>query len=165
VIWRAFLVGVVLIGLAPVAAQPPPGEASPALQPSGEPVPPVPAAPGPRDPGQKRDPFRPFTLDFRPQEVDEPVTPLQRYELSQLTLVAVMLEIEPPRAMLQDNSGMGFIVTPGTPIGRNHGAVKSIEPGKVTVEEKVLDFYGREQVRTAVLEIPRDEQVQSISQE
>ena len=164
-IWRAFLVGVVLIGLAPVAAQPPSGEVSAAVQPAEEPVPPVPVAPGPRDPDQKRDPFRPFTLDLQPHKVDEPLTPLQRYELSQLTVAAVMLEINPPRALLQDNSGMGFIVTPGTPIGRNGGVVKSIEPGKVIVEEKVLDFYGHEQVRTAVLEMPKDEQIQSVSQE
>ena len=52
---------------------------------------------------------------------------------------------KPPRAMLQDNSGMGYIVTPGTPIGRRRGVVKSIEPRRIVVEEHVIDYYGREQ--------------------
>ena len=132
VIWRAFLVGVVLIGARP-------GRGAAAV---GRGVRGSAAAPesrcrrfrwrrGRAIRTRSSDPFRPFTLDLAPHKVDEPLTPLQRYELSQLTVAAVMLEINPPRALLQDNSGMGFIVTPGTPIGRNRGVVKSIEPGKV----------------------------------
>lgn len=106
--------------------------------------------------GRRRDPFRPFTLDLRPEVPDEPLTPLQRYEIPQLRLAGVLLEARPPRAMLEDNSGMGFIVTPGTPIGRNRGVVAAIEPRRVVVEEKVLDFYGNEQVQRVVLEMPRE---------
>jgi type IV pilus assembly protein PilP len=109
----------------------------------------------------QRDPFRPFTLDLRPPDQhQEPLTPLQRYELAQLRVAAVLLDVKPPRALLQDNSGMGFIVTPGTPIGRNHGVVTAIEPRRVIVEEKVLDFYGNEQTQRVVLEMPKDEQPQ-----
>jgi type IV pilus assembly protein PilP len=110
--------------------------------------------------GRRRDPFRPFTLDLRPEVPDEPLTPLQRYELPQLRLAAVLLEARPPRAMLEDNSGMGFIVTPGTPIGRNRGVVAAIEPRRVVVEEKVLDFYGNEQVQRVVLEMPQETEPQ-----
>ena len=63
-----------------------------------------------------------------------------------------------PRAMLQDNSGMGFIVTPGTPIGRRHGVVKAIEPRRVVVEEHMLDYYGREQLHEVVIEMPKDDE-------
>lgn len=113
-----------------------------------------------------RDPFRPFTLDLRPDTQDSQIlTPLQRYELPQLRLAGVVLDLTPPRAMLQDNSGMGFIVTPGTPIGRRRGVVKAIESRRVVVEEHVLDYYGREQIHQVVIEMPKDDKPQSPGQE
>lgn len=108
-----------------------------------------------------RDPFRPFTLDLRPEvNENEILTPLQRYELPQLRLAGVVLDLRPPRAMLQDNSGMGYIVTPGTPIGRRHGVVKAIEPRRIVVEEQVLDYYGREQVHQVLIEMPKENKPQ-----
>jgi type IV pilus assembly protein PilP len=113
----------------------------------------------------KRDPFRPFTLDLRPEVPhDAPLTPLQRYELPQLRVAAILLHTLPPRAMLEDNSGMGFIVTPGTPIGRNRGVVKTIESRRIVVEEKTLDYYGNEQVQNVVLEMPQDAKQQDDGQ-
>ncbi len=112
-----------------------------------------------------RDPFRPFTLDLRPETREEEiVSPLQRYELSQLRLAGVVVDLLPPRAMLQDNSGMGFIVTPGTPIGRRHGIVKSIEPRRVVVEELALDYYGRQQLHQVVIEMPKDDAPEGVNQ-
>lgn len=107
----------------------------------------------------RRDPFRPFTLDLQHAEAPEAeiLSPLQRYEIAQLKLTGLVLDLRPPRAMLQDNSGMGYIVTPGTPIGRRHGVVKSIEPGRLVVEETVLDYYGRQQPHQVVVEMPRDD--------
>jgi len=106
-----------------------------------------------------RDPFRPFTLDLQPKRVaeDEFLTPLQRYDLQQLTLVGVLLDLEPPRAMVQDDAGMGYIVTPGTLIGRRSGIVTDVQSRQVMIEETFVDFYGREQVRKAVLTMPEDE--------
>jgi Tfp pilus assembly protein PilP len=113
-----------------------------------------------------RDPFRPFTLDLRTETHEsEILTPLQRYELPQLRLAGVVLELSPPRAMLQDNSGMGYIVTPGTPIGRRRGVVKAIESRRVVVEEHVIDYYGREQTHQVVIEMARDDRPQSTIQE
>ncbi len=113
-----------------------------------------------------RDPFRPFTLDLRPETGEnEILTPLQRYELPQLRLAGVVLDLTPPRAMLQDNSGMGYIVTPGTPIGRRRGVVKSIESRRLVVEEHVIDYYGREQTQQVVIEMPKEDKPQSAGQE
>ena len=114
----------------------------------------------------RRDPFRPFTLDIRPDlETAEPLTPLQQYELRQLTVTAVMWGLTPALAMLEDDMGMGFIVSPGTPIGRHGGIVKAIEPGQVVVEESVLDFYGNRQVNRVVLEIPHEEETRTAKRE
>jgi Tfp pilus assembly protein PilP len=107
------------------------------------------------NPAGRRDPFRPFTLDIRP-EARTQLTPLQRYELGQLVVVATVWELSPPRAMVEDSVGMGFIVTVGTPIGRNGGVVTAIEPQRIVVEERVLDFYGKEQVNRVVMETPKE---------
>ncbi len=112
----------------------------------------------PYNPEGKRDPFRPFTFDFRRSSQPEgELTPLQRYDLGQLTVVGTIWQGNPPRAMIEDAQGMGFIVTVGTPIGRNGGVVAAIEPRRVVVEEKLLDFYGNEQVNRVVMEIPSEE--------
>lgn len=112
-----------------------------------------------------RDPFRPFTFGLRETQEDELLTPLQRLELRQLRLAGVVLDLKPPRAMLQDASGMGFIVVPGTPIGRRHGVVKAIEAQRVIVEERVLDYYGREQVSQVVIEMPKETKPRGAGQE
>ena len=142
---------------APAGAGAPAGE--PALAGEGVPIEgqPAPAAAALGD--GRRDPFRPFTLDLQQAEAPEaePQSPLQRYEIAQLKLTGLVLDMRPPRAMLQDNSGMGYIVTPGTPIGRRHGVVKSIEPGRLVVEEIVLDYYGRQQPHQVVVEMPKDD--------
>lgn len=112
----------------------------------------------PYNPVGRRDPFRPFMLDLRRREPENvELTPLQRYDIGQLTVVGTMWEMSPPRAMLEDSAGMGFIVTIGTPIGRNGGVVSAIEPRRVVVEEKTVDFYGNEQVNRIVMETPSEE--------
>jgi Tfp pilus assembly protein PilP len=126
-----------------------PAAAQPAQETDGQPQAP------PYDPAGRRDPFRPFTLDIRP-EARTQLTPLQRYELGQLSVVGTVWELSPARAMLEDSVGMGYIVTVGTPIGRNGGVVTAIEPQRVVVEERVLDFYGKEQINRIVMETPKE---------
>jgi type IV pilus assembly protein PilP len=127
----------------------PPAAAPPAQETDGQPQAP------PYDPAGRRDPFRPFTLDVRP-EARAQLTPLQRYDLGQLSVVGTVWELSPPRAMVEDSVGMGYIVSVGTPIGRNGGVVTAIEPQRVVVEERVLDFYGKEQINRIVMETPKE---------
>ena len=147
------------------AGVPPTGDVPPAgdVPPEGGPAPTDPTALA----AGRRDPFRPFTLDLQRGDVPEdvPLSPLQRYEIAQLKLTGLVLDLRTPRAMLQDASGMGYIITPGTPIGRRHGVVKSIEPGRVVVEESVLDYYGRQQLHQVVMEMPRDDKKDASSGE
>ena len=106
------------------------------------------------DPEGLRDPFRPPTADAA---VNDELTPLQRYQLGQLKLVAVIYETRYPRAVVEDETGLGYILQIGTPIGPNNGAVQAIEPGRVVVREETTDFYGESQAAEVVMELASGE--------
>ena len=101
----------------------------------------------------RRDPFRPFVIDNRRLQL----TPLQKYELGQLKVAGVISGPSTPRAMVEDGGGMGYIVTIGTPMGPNGGVVTAILPGRIVVEESVLDYYGKESKHEVVLAVPTDD--------
>lgn len=114
------------------------------------------------DASGKRDPFRPlFLLRRSAAETVEPLTPLQRYEIGQLRLVGVIYDLAPPRAMVEDSSGLGFIVTPGTAIGPNGGVVTAIRPRQMVVEEWQTDVIGQRHKKEFVLDLPSDENERS----
>jgi type IV pilus assembly protein PilP len=111
-----------------------------------------PAASAPYDPIGRRDPFRPPRAGSQ-TPLGEPRTPLQRYEIGQLRLVAIIYETRDPRAVVEDDQGLGYIVRVGTPIGPNGGEVRAIERGRVIVEESSVDFYGERQPNEVTLEL------------
>jgi len=88
-----------------------------------------------------------------PYDPAEQRTPLQRYEITQLRLVAVIYDTKDPRAVVEDDQGLGYIVHVGTPIGPNGGQVRGIERGRVLITEDSVDYYGehRENEVTMVL--------------
>ena len=110
-----------------------------------------PAGDIPYDPAGRRDPFR------RPGagtvQSGEPRTPLQRYEIGQLKLVAVIYETPEPRAVVEDDQGLGYIVKVGTPIGPNGGQVRAIERGRVRITEDSVDYYGERRVTEVTMEL------------
>jgi len=103
----------------------------------------------------KRDPFTPpFSQPAAEgEETAEPKTPLQRFDLGQLKLVGVIWETDEPRALIEDNSGLGYIVTRGTLIGSRGGMVKMIEPKRIVVEEYETDFFGKRQAQEKELRL------------
>jgi type IV pilus assembly protein PilP len=103
------------------------------------------------DPAGRRDPFRPLRGGGR--QAGEPRTPLQRYELGQLKLVAIIYDTRDPRAVVEDEQGLGYIVKVGTPIGPNGGQVRAIERGRVTVAEESVDYYGEARVNEVAMEL------------
>ena len=113
------------------------------------------------DPVGKRDPFRPVWLTTqKPSREKIALTPLQSYEISQLRLVGLIVDLEPPRALVEDASGLGFILVPGTPIGPHDGRVARIGEGQVVVEEWRTDVIGQRRRTEIVLELPLDEEVE-----
>lgn len=104
-----------------------------------------------------RDPFRPFNLSLQPVNPGPPKTPLEQYELGSLTLVAVIWNVSSPKAMVEDDAGLGYTVGVGTPIGRNRGMVKAIEPGRIIIEEQSRNFFNEIVTTEKVLELQTEE--------
>src|SRR3990167_7235426 len=103
----------------------------------------------------KRDPFRPLSLKAKAsQRARENLSPLERYELGQLKLVAIVWDIKEPKAMVEDGTGLGYVVKIGTLIGPNEGKVKAIKPTEVVIEEHVTDFYGARKSQEVSMKLP-----------
>lgn len=97
-----------------------------------------------------RDPFRPMTLRTKTATAAKKrdnLSPLERLELSQLKLVGIVWDIKDPRAMVEDGSGLGYVIRVGTPIGANDGKVKAIHRNEVIVEEFYSDDYNARRKR------------------
>lgn len=92
------------------------------------------------DPSGKPDPFRSFVKLFDQFDGDSVSTPLERFDLSQLMVTAIIWGTDRPRALIRDPAGKGYIVSAGTPIGKNKGRVVSIKDNLVLVKETYVDF-------------------------
>jgi Tfp pilus assembly protein PilP len=105
------------------------------------------------NPTGKRDPFKPFiTLGPKKPIATARLTPLQRYEVSELRLVGILRGPAGYRALVEDASGKGFIITKGTLIGRGNGRVKEIHDNRVIIEETYKDIFG--QVKRRKISVP-----------
>lgn len=102
----------------------------------------------------KRDPFRSFLASGERQADDVPVTPLQRYEIDQYTLVGVIWGIDRPRALVQDPEGVGHVMEVGTYIGRNWGKVTRISSAEVVVTEEYQNLRGDLVVNDIPMKLP-----------
>jgi type IV pilus assembly protein PilP len=94
------------------------------------------------DRADKRDPFRSFILDRLKEEQEGDRGPLEQFELSQLSVVAVVWGTNNRRALVEDPSGRGYVVQEGTPIGKNEGQVIRIDDNAVVVRETYVDYLG-----------------------
>ena len=94
------------------------------------------------DPTNKRDPFRSFVKTIA-NEQEGLETPLERFDLTQLTVTAIVWGVDPPRALLRDPAGKGYIVVEGTIVGKNKGRIIAIEDNLVRVKETYVDALGR----------------------
>ena len=108
-----------------------------------------------------RDPFQPFA-GINPGEIgqggDKGPDALQRISISQVYVVGVILSKQ-NRALIQDSSGMGYIITEGTLIGENNGIVTRVAKDGVTIKQHFKDYMGRITTREVVLALKKEEGV------
>lgn len=108
-----------------------------------KPPPPPEVAPGPGptyvyNPVGKRDPFRSPEAEPAAQAAMANATctePLCRFDVDQLTLVAVVSGDANPVAMVQDPQGRGYFVRRNTRVGRQGGKVTQIMSDAVVITE------------------------------
>jgi type IV pilus assembly protein PilP len=115
------------------------------------------------NPRGKVDPFEPLfkqttVVAKKPKQERKkrvPRTPLERIDLSQLRLVAIVRAKSGNRAMVEESSGKGYIISKGTYIGTNAGKVTQIQGHKVIVAEEVEDVMGNVSIRKTELKLPK----------
>lgn len=113
------------------------------------------------NPAGKPDPFKPFIQLTPSKEASRGgrLTPLQKYDISQLKLVAI---ITIPKgnnvALVEDSAGKGYFLKKGTVIGKNDGKVKSILKDKVIIQEVYQDIFGQTKVNEIPLFLHRPEE-------
>ncbi|MBI3398053.1 MAG: pilus assembly protein PilP [Deltaproteobacteria bacterium] len=101
---------------------------------------------------KQRNPFKPFiTKATERVTVIVPKTPLQKYDVEQLKLVAIIWGVDNPMAMVEAPDGKGYRIKKGNLIGNKDGRVKRIEKDKIVIEEKFAEPGG--EIKTNEFEI------------
>ncbi len=96
------------------------------------------------NPAGKPDPFKPFVqLASSGGSKTGPATPLQRFDISQLRLVAIISSSEGNIALVEDATGKGYFLKKGTWIGKNDGKVTKILKDAVIIQEVYQDIFGQ----------------------
>lgn len=103
----------------------------------------------------KRDPFRSLFDQLQREESGPPLTELQRFEIDQLRLVAIISRIATPYAMVEDPRSKGHTLTRGTLIGKNWGRVAQINPECVVIKEEYRDYTGRKVTNNTSMCLPK----------
>jgi type IV pilus assembly protein PilP len=110
----------------------------------------------------KVDPFEPLLRDETASNVVQlkskkstPSTPLEKIDIGQLKLVAIITAARGNLAMVQESSGKGYIIRPGTLIGTNSGKVIGIGADKVTFEEEYEDILGKTVIQKKEISLPK----------
>lgn len=110
------------------------------------------------NPKGKPDPFKPFIQLTPIRGSTVPLTPLQRYEISQLKLVAIIASPDGNVAMVEDAAGKGFFLRRGVAIGKNDGKVTKVLRDRVVIEEVYQDIFGQTKSNEVILTLQKPEE-------
>jgi type IV pilus assembly protein PilP len=114
----------------------------------------------------KIDPFLPLirteqkavaVTDAREKKPQRVLTPLEKLDLSQIRLVAVVLAESGNLAMVEETSGKGYVVRIGTYIGKNEGRVEKILTDRIVIKEIVKNFRGDTVPRSREMKLHKQE--------
>jgi type IV pilus assembly protein PilP len=105
-----------------------------------------------------RDPFRSFEWERREIASQDMVGgPLEQFDVSQLSVIAVVWKTGSARALVEDPTGQSYIVGKGTRIGKNDGMVTEIDDNLVVVNETYEDYLGNITKKDIEMRIRRSE--------
>ncbi len=107
----------------------------------------------------KRDPFRSFLAELQSSGravMTRCSTPLGRFELEQLKLVAIVTGLADPVAMVEAPNGVGYQVRRGACIGKNGGVVATVRTGEVVVSEGAIRADGTRDKTQTLLKLPKE---------
>jgi type IV pilus assembly protein PilP len=107
----------------------------------------------------KRDPFRSFLAEIESTPgaiATRCTTPLGRFELEQLKLVAVITGLDDPVAMVEAPGGTGYSLKRGACLGRNGGVVSAVRSGEVIVSEWAIRADGTRERAQTILRLPKE---------
>lgn len=108
------------------------------------------------NPAGKRDPFKPF-------EGGEIVytavakAPLERFELNQLELTAIVWGIARPKVLFRAPDGYSYIAQVGSGVGRNRGKITKITKNRVLISEEFRDPSGQYVARESEFEMEAEQ--------
>lgn len=112
------------------------------------------------DPTGKIDPFATLFSKESEAESDDsqskrPKTPLEKIDISQLKLGAIIQAESGNMALVKDAGGKPYFLTPGTYVGIHSGTVTEILADRVVIEEKTKDVLGRQNAKTRELKLQK----------
>jgi Tfp pilus assembly protein PilP len=106
------------------------------------------------EPAGRRDPFRSYEWEHMKRELAVgDAGPLEHFDLSQLELVGVVWNVGRARGLVQDPSGMSYVVATGARMGKNQGLVTRIDDNLMVVRERYVDLYGNESTKDVEMRI------------
>lgn len=112
------------------------------------------------------DPFKPLIQEKKEipvPEIKKPakpqriLTPLEKMELSQIKLVAVVIMGDRKIAMVEEATGKGYEVGIGTYMGKNQGQVVDITFDTILVKEVVTDYKGNQTERLQEIKMQKND--------
>lgn len=108
-------------------------------------------------PEGKRDPFQAYSPAKSVQSDVSlgPQLPLQRFDLDQLKIAAIIWDVPQPKAMVTDPTGKGHILSLNERVGKNSGYVAAIREGEIVVIE-AFDLNGKTNYQTRILRLQRE---------
>jgi len=110
-------------------------------------------------PAGKQDPFKPFIQLVSARSGSRAaLTPLQKFDISQLKLVAIISAPWGNIALVEDVTGKGYFLKKGTWIGKNDGKVTKILKDKVIIEEVYQDIFGQTKTNEISLSLHKVEE-------
>ena len=107
-----------------------------------------------------RDPFRSFEWERKEiaaQDANMVGGPLEQFDVSQLSVIAVVWKTGSARALVEDPAGQSYIIGKGTRIGKNEGTVTEIDDNLVVVNETYEDYLGNVTKKDIEMRIRRSE--------